>query len=225
MFTMKSKLKKVSKGVIKARQRVEGLLQSPVLETNPGLQHQLLLLLGVLNDAQTKSLEIRELIEVQPLENLERRKHVASPLPRSDLSTTRPLSAPKELVGSAVEAMEVSHAYPRFTRKGDKLVKIDRSEKKNHEYRHTCTESEFLLILKKITERNLGGKPTRLKDLLPIEGPNGEELKLYKIYSFLDWMKTIGLLSKHGNEGYCLTENSDPERRVRTAFDELVQLK
>lgn len=103
--------------------------------------------------------------------------------------------------------------YPRFERHTDRLVKIGWSKKDRQEYEHrapiAAVRAVFATLLTSANKRGY----IHLDRVLPIEH-EGTEIPSYQAYLVLAWLRDLGVVDKHGNDGYKLDRKKISERDI-----------
>ena len=142
--------------------------------------------------------------------------------------TVTPPSAP-EKTGSVSRKRESSprrtlrkNDYPKFLRDGEYLVKVGWS-KKYEEYSQRARFDQVAPIIEFLAATD-GRQPVSPETILAVRDSEGEELPDYQAYLMLAWLRTEGLVERHGRDGYVVTDVDNLERRVselRSALPDL----
>ncbi len=111
--------------------------------------------------------------------------------------------------------------YPRFERRRDTLVKIGWSEKDRREYVHKTPRAGVDAVARRVAELGDGGRMFTTEELLPVKlGGSGKDLSGYQAYICLAWLVKIGVVQRHGREGYSMS-GAGTESRVASAWESL----
>jgi hypothetical protein len=92
-------------------------------------------------------------------------------------------------------------SYPRFRRDGDRLVKVGWSRKGREEYEHRAPSSVIWAFAGTLRDQDKES-PFRMEDLLPVTSDAGAELPSYQAYVVLAWLRSEGVVTKDGRDGY-----------------------
>ena len=94
--------------------------------------------------------------------------------------------------------------YPKFLRRKDQLVKIGYS-KRSGEYTHKAPYETLRLVVEAIRGVGTGTDAFVSEDFMPVADPNsGAEVPGYQTYLCLAWLVSVGLVTKHGRQGYSI---------------------
>ena len=113
-----------------------------------------------------------------------------------------------------------NHAYPKFARDGDRLVKVGWSKKAKAEYEHKASHSTVLAVAE--TLRKLEAKEFSMEDLLPISESSGEKIPSYQAYLVLAWLCSLGTVRKEGRGGYVPVKAGLDPASIAAHWDQLV---
>lgn len=93
--------------------------------------------------------------------------------------------------------------YPQFRRRGEKLVKVGWSKKNKQEYEHLAPETVVFAFAAHLRDHIRSGSIFSIESILPVLDPSGSgDLPTYQIYLALAWLRSVGLVKKHGRDGY-----------------------
>ena len=111
--------------------------------------------------------------------------------------------------------------YPKFLREGDNLVKIGWSKSQRAEYEHKSPKRLLAVLCESLTSAN--GKRIMMDKVLPLKDPaTGSAFPDYQSYLCLAWLKSSGLVTQHGRQGYSLPKGVDLEKSVATHWANLL---
>jgi hypothetical protein len=110
--------------------------------------------------------------------------------------------------------------YPRFVREGDNLVKIGWSKSQRAEYEHKSPKRLLAVLCESLTSAN--GKRIAMNKVLPLKDPmTGSAFPDYQSYVCLAWLKSAGLVTQHGRQGYSLPKGIELEKSVENLWANL----
>jgi hypothetical protein len=128
----------------------------------------------------------------------------------------------KRPAAERVKKIAGRHAYPRFARRGDQLVKFGWSKREKIEYEHKAPRQAALVLARAATEAGKDGRIIQIKALLPLRDPtDGSEIPDYQVYLVIAWWRTVGLLDQHGRQGYSIPNASQLYQAVESAWAKL----
>jgi len=111
--------------------------------------------------------------------------------------------------------------YPRFVREGDNLVKIGWSKSQRAEYEHKSPKRLLAVLCESLTSAN--GKRIMMNKVLPLKDPvTGAAFPDYQSYVCLAWLKSTGLVTQHGRQGYSLPKGTELGESVETLWANLL---
>jgi hypothetical protein len=111
--------------------------------------------------------------------------------------------------------------YPRFVREGDNLVKIGWSKSQRAEYEHKSPKRLLAALCAALTGAK--GKRITMDGVLPLKDPiDGSAFSDYQSYVCLAWLKSAGLVTQHGRQGYSLPKGIELEKSVETLWTNLL---
>jgi hypothetical protein len=100
--------------------------------------------------------------------------------------------------------------YPRFLREAETLVKIGWSKKEKSTYEHKAPLRVLTVLTEALENAGRGGKRFNFEGLLPLTDPGGGgEVPSYQAYLALAWLRTEGLLTQHGRQGYSIPTGTE----------------
>lgn len=133
------------------------------------------------------------------------------PLP-TDSSSERPSSAKRR----------PAKDYPLFARDGDKLIKTAWSKRERAEYEHRAPRRVVELLIAAILKKKGEGRKFEATDLLPVRDPDTRhEVPSYQSYMALAWLRSGGLITKKGRNGYLLKTGGGSAERVEQLWTAL----
>jgi hypothetical protein len=133
------------------------------------------------------------------------------PIP-TDGSSERPSSAKRR----------PAKDYPLFARDGDKLLKTAWSKRERAEYEHRAPRRVVELLIGAILKKKGEGRKFEATDLLPIRDPDTrQEVPSYQSYMALAWLRSEGLITKKGRNGYLLKTGGSSAERVEQLWTAL----
>jgi hypothetical protein len=107
--------------------------------------------------------------------------------------------------------------YPKFLREGDNLVKIGWSKSQRAEYEHKSPKRLLAVLCESLTGAN--GKRIMMDKVLPLKDPvTGSAFPDYQSYVCLAWLKSAGLVTQHGRQGYSLPKGIELEKSVEALW-------
>ncbi|MEM7680415.1 MAG: hypothetical protein AAF288_00510 [Planctomycetota bacterium] len=119
-----------------------------------------------------------------------------------------------------------SRSYPKFARQGDKLIKIGWSKRLRQEYTHKAPWPAIRALAERILERTRDGQRFTIDDLVPVPDPvNDGQLPAYQVYLGVAWLRDLGVLHKHGRDGYSVEHASISDKALSQAWDRLPSSK
>jgi hypothetical protein len=137
-----------------------------------------------------------------------------------------PLDALMELGAAAeikvpVKTRNKLGQYPKFVREGDNLVKIGWSKSQRAEYEHKSPKRLLAVLCDSLTSAN--GKRIMMHKVLPLKDPvTGSAFPDYQSYVCLAWLKSAGLVTQHGRQGYSLPKGIVLQKSVEALWANLL---
>ncbi len=111
--------------------------------------------------------------------------------------------------------------YPRFVREGENLVKIGWSKSQRAEYEHKSPKRLLVVLCESLTSAN--GRRIIMDKVLPLKDPvTGAAFPDYQSYACLAWLKSAGLVTQHGRQGYSLPKGIELEKSVEALWANLL---
>ena len=107
-----------------------------------------------------------------------------------------------------------AETYPKFTRDGDRLVKIGWSKRDRTEYEHRAPALAVSAVVSAL--REWGSSDFSMEGLTPVAGEDGTEIPSYQVYLVMAWLRVCGAVRKAGRGGYVPI----PERLTDAAVKE-----
>ncbi len=112
--------------------------------------------------------------------------------------------------------------YPQFVREGESLVKIGWSKSEGKTYEHKAPKGVLRALVKALLRVGVGGGRFTADVLLPLkDSVGGSEIPDYQTYLTLAWLRSTGLITQHGRQGYSLPAGFDLERESERQWGEL----
>lgn len=106
--------------------------------------------------------------------------------------------------------------YPQFRRDGQALVKIGWSKSDRAPYEHKSPRAVLDRLLDRLLDVSVKGRRFTSDQLFPLTDERGDEIPAYQPYLCLAWLISIGVVSRHGRQGYTLPV---PASFARSAID------
>jgi hypothetical protein len=143
------------------------------------------------------------------------------------LRTRAPASEPRKVKAVRRKKSRRSRTarsdYPKFVREGDSLVKIGWSRTEGKPYEHKAPRSVLRSLVQALVRAGSGGKRFTVEALLPLkETATGSEIPDYQTYLTLAWLRSVGLITQHGRQGYSLPNSEELERQSEKQWSSLV---
>ncbi|MCR9096304.1 MAG: hypothetical protein NXI30_18920 [bacterium] len=111
--------------------------------------------------------------------------------------------------------------YPKFTRDGDRLIKIGWSKKAREEYEHRTPRDAARAFWRHLATSTTSGKLFTIEELLPVPDASGGDVPGYQVYMTLAWLRKAGLIEKRGREGYLVTAPDLSDQKFDALWDEI----
>jgi hypothetical protein len=143
----------------------------------------------------------------------------ASTAPEAEPPTTTGMKPRARRPRRAVQTDE----FPRFERDGDKLVKLGWSKRDERIYEHRAPRDIVFLVATAIASKVRPKAVFAMDQVMPISDEGGHEVPSYQAYMALAWLRSLGIVTRKGREGYTLTSNTldgQALRRLWTAVPE-----
>jgi hypothetical protein len=110
--------------------------------------------------------------------------------------------------------------YPKFVREGDSLVKIGWSRREGKPYEHKAPRRVLRTLVQALVRVGVCGQRFTVDGILPLKD-GGTEIPDYQTYLTLAWLRSVGLLTQHGRQGYSLPEGTDLSELIGGQWDSL----
>jgi hypothetical protein len=112
--------------------------------------------------------------------------------------------------------------YPRFMRRGDELVKIGWSKAGRKEYQHRAPHGLLVALQKALLDASKARKLFTMDTLERYLAAN--DVPGYQAYAWLAWLRSAGLVTQHGRQGYSVINAATFETDIEKALMELPAL-
>jgi hypothetical protein len=142
-----------------------------------------------------------------------------------DRATVGPRDPSKALRSARRGKSSTKDEYPRFYRKGDRLVRVAWSKREKKEYEHKAPHSVLRSLTASIIEKGVAGRVFSTDDVLPIYDDDGAPVPSYQAYVGIALLKQTGLLDQHGRQGYSMPQPHDLESAVEAVWRNLPEDK
>ena len=109
--------------------------------------------------------------------------------------------------------------YPKYSRRGDNLVKTDWSGSKNVEQTHAVPYSTVTQIATTIVSE--GGAMFRKNILTDLKTPQGKKLPIHQVYLILSWLLDSKAIRKKGRGDYVPDYTKLTSDALRGSFGQL----
>jgi hypothetical protein len=110
--------------------------------------------------------------------------------------------------------------YPKFVREGETLVKIAWSKSERKPYEHKAPKGVLRALIQALTRVGSGGARFTMEGLLPLKD-GGTDIPDYQTYLTLAWLRSAGLITQHGRQGYSLPPEVNTEREAERQWSQL----
>jgi len=111
--------------------------------------------------------------------------------------------------------------YPRFKREDNTLVKIGWSKSDRSTYEHRSPRDVLDRLVAAAKAVQVPDQRFTTEDLMPLHDEQGNELPSYQAYLCLAWIVSVGILEKHGRQGYTVAAAGDLDAAVESAWQQL----
>jgi hypothetical protein len=139
---------------------------------------------------------------------------------RSPTTATRRVKAGRRKKARRNRAAK--EGYPQFVREGNSLVKIGWSKSEGRTYEHKAPRGVLRALVRALVRLGSGGERFTVESLLPLKDTgNGSDIPDYQTYLTLAWLRTVGLITQHGRQGYSLPPSSDLDRESELKWSQL----
>jgi hypothetical protein len=114
-------------------------------------------------------------------------------------------------------------AYPKFSRRGDELVKTGWSKMDQKEYNHRASRAVINAVAGAIRQIGAQGRLFHGDAMLPLKDPtDGSLIPDYQAYVALAWLKDLALVEQHGRRaGYTLAHEKQIDSTITAAWRDL----
>jgi hypothetical protein len=113
-------------------------------------------------------------------------------------------------------------AYPRFAREGDKLIKIGWSKRTKQEYNHKAPRAAVEAFVAHLRKHTKDERLFTIDDVTPIPDPeNDGDLPGYQVYMAIAWLRSLGVLFKHGRSDYSVGHAAIKDKPLAQAWKHL----
>lgn len=130
----------------------------------------------------------------------------------SDTSGRRPLERTGVRKGS----------YPKFLRDGETIIKLGWSKTAKAEYEHKSPKTVLIHLVATLAKLPATKKRFAMDAVLPLrDAGTGSDIPAYQAYLCLAWLRTIGIVTQHGRQGYSLTKKNAVDVRVEEYWRQL----
>jgi hypothetical protein len=122
----------------------------------------------------------------------------------------------------AVNIAASATEYPKFFKSNDKLIMIGWSKKGQTEYKHESPKSILELLVLALQSGMANRVAIPMDELLPLKDPETDtEFPQYQVRLFLRWLRHIGIVTKHGHQGYSIKSTSDLQSTINASWRRL----
>jgi len=100
--------------------------------------------------------------------------------------------------------------FPRFYRdQNDNLVKIGWSKKSGSEYEHKAPRNVLSAVVHSLADAGRNRRRFAMEELMPFRDPvSGTPAPDYQAYIVLAWLRSKGMVTQHGRQGYTLSNGT-----------------
>lgn len=145
---------------------------------------------------------------------------IRSLIDRSRPATSRNIEVPRSASKIASKPRK-NHAYPKFARRGDQLIKIGWSKKEKKEYQHKSPKHIAELLRDALFSSSEDSEVLSTDDLFPLYEQDGSEVPSYQSYVCLAWFKSEGLVVQEGRQGYQVPSKENLADSLATRWQSL----
>jgi hypothetical protein len=111
--------------------------------------------------------------------------------------------------------------YPRFFRRGDRLVRVSWSKREKKEYQHKAPYTVLQSLVEAMAKVGTDGRVFSTDDFLPLHDAEGAVIPAYQAYVGLSLLKQLGLIDQHGRQGYSIPQITGFRDAVESAWKKL----
>jgi hypothetical protein len=116
----------------------------------------------------------------------------------------------------------VKSEYPKFVREGDSLVKIGWSKREGKPYEHRAPRGVLRALVQALARVGSGGERFTVEGILPLkDAADNSDIPDYQAYLTLAWLRSTGLITQHGRQGYSLPNAEELERQSEQLWGNL----
>lgn len=101
---------------------------------------------------------------------------------------------------------QLSGEFPQFERQVGRLIKLGWSKKEKSVYEHRTPFDVVKAVAEKLASSLKDRGYFRMEEVLPVNLEDGTEAPSYQAYIVLAWLKYMGSIERHGNDGYKLSQ-------------------
>ena len=100
-------------------------------------------------------------------------------------------------------------------------MKIGWSKRDERVYEHRAPRDIVFLVGVAISTKVKPKAIFTMDQVLPVQNGDGNEVPSYQAYLALAWLRSIGLVQRHGKEGYALTNGTLDNTRLRRLWNSI----
>jgi hypothetical protein len=113
-------------------------------------------------------------------------------------------------------------SYPKFLRDGETIIKLGWSKSAKAEYEHKAPKRVLAHLVAALVKLAATKKRATMDDVLPLKDPiTGSEVPAYQAYLCLAWLRSVGIVTQHGRQGYSLPGRNGIDARVEERWSQL----
>lgn len=115
--------------------------------------------------------------------------------------------------------------YPKFLRRGNDLVKVGWSRRAKAEYEHKVPETVALNVTRAIAKVGSNSELTPTERFLSaVASEDGIEVPEYQAYVVLAWLRSLGLVARHGRQGYTVPQPGELATKLGLLWEQLPRI-
>lgn len=114
--------------------------------------------------------------------------------------------------------------YPRFLRRGDRLIRVSWSKREKKEYQHKAPHAVLQSLVDAMLKFGADGCVFSTDDFLPLHDADGVAVPAYQAYVGISLLKHFGLIDQQGRQGYSIPRLSEFEGAVDAVWKNLPNL-
>jgi hypothetical protein len=146
---------------------------------------------------------------------------VIGSLPRAALATK---GKQRSRATGAGRSHSNSPRYPVFVKEGGNLVKIGWSKSEKAQYEHKAPRRVLTLVASALSKVAAGSRRITMEKVLPLtDRANGSDIPSYQAYLCLAWLRSVGLVTQHGRQGYSIPKGLILEAGVEERWQQLIE--